>query len=90
MKLSDKVSIPPQVMVRQVGTETVILDLASGGYFGLDEVGARCWQLLSEGLSLGECCDRILDEYDAQRDQVESDILLLVEQLAARELVAPF
>ena len=39
MKLSDKVGIPPQVMARTVGDETVILDLASGTYFGLDPVG---------------------------------------------------
>ena len=41
MTLSDKVYISPQAMARTVGDETVILDLASGTYFGLDPVGAR-------------------------------------------------
>ncbi|MBK9987508.1 MAG: hypothetical protein IPP21_11335 [Betaproteobacteria bacterium] len=41
MNLSDKVTIPTQVMARTVGDETVILDLASGTYFGLDPVGAH-------------------------------------------------
>jgi len=49
MNLSDKVTIPAQVMARTVGDETVILDLASGTYYGLDPVGARIWQLMSEG-----------------------------------------
>jgi hypothetical protein len=49
MNLSDKVSIPTQVMARTVGDETVILDLANGTYYGLDPVGARMWQLMSEG-----------------------------------------
>ena len=49
MNLSDKVSIPTQVMARTVGDETVILDLASGTYYGLDPIGARIWQLMGEG-----------------------------------------
>ena len=37
LKLSDMADIPPQVMTRQVGEETVILNLESGVYFGLDQ-----------------------------------------------------
>jgi SpoVK/Ycf46/Vps4 family AAA+-type ATPase len=62
MNLSAKVSIPTQVMARTVGDETIILDLASGTYYGLDPVGARMWQLMSEGNSLNSVCDSMLGE----------------------------
>ena len=62
MNLSDKVTIPTQVMARTVGDETVILDLASGTYYGLDPVGARMWQLMSEGQPLAAICNLLLDE----------------------------
>ncbi len=39
MQLDTRLSVPPQVMSRMVGDETVLLDLASGVYFGLDGVG---------------------------------------------------
>ena len=57
MNLSDKVTIPTQVMARTVGDETVILDLASGTYYGLDPVGARMWQLMTDGQTLAAICD---------------------------------
>ena len=41
MNVTDRVTIPSQVMARTVGDETVILDLAGGTYYGLDAVGAR-------------------------------------------------
>ena len=88
MKLSEKVSIPAQVMARQVGDETVILDLASGTYFGLDAVGARIWQLMGEGKTLAEICEVILDEYDVEREQLEADVLRLAAELVERGLVA--
>jgi hypothetical protein len=88
MNLSDKVSIPSHVMARQVGDETVILDLATGTYFGLDPVGARLWQLISEGTSLEHACELLLDEFDVEREQLVSDITRLAEELIAKGLIS--
>lgn len=87
MNLSDKVSIPVHVMARQVGVETVILDLASGTYFGLDPVGARIWQLMGEGKTLAEICDTLLNEYDVSREVLEGDVIRLAEDLLSRKLI---
>jgi hypothetical protein len=89
MNLTDKVTIPEQVMARQVGEETVILDLASGTYFGLDPVGARIWQLLTEGRTLGEVCATMLAEYEGTREDIERDVLNLAEELRAKQLISP-
>jgi hypothetical protein len=89
MNLTDKVTIPEQVMARQVGEETVILDLASGTYFGLDPVGARIWQLLTEGRTLGEVCATMLAEYEVTREDIERDVLNLAEELRAKQLISP-
>ena len=88
MNLSDKVTIPVQVMARTVGDETVILDLASGTYYGLDPVGARMWQLMGEGNSLNAVCETMLDEYEVTREALEVDILKLTEELRAKGLVS--
>jgi hypothetical protein len=87
MNLSDKVTIPTQVMARTVGDETVILDLASGTYYGLDPVGARMWQLMAEGQTLASICEVMLNEYEVTREALESDILRLTEELRAKGLV---
>jgi hypothetical protein len=87
MRLADRLSIPPEVMTRTVGEETVILDLATGTYFGLDPVGARIWELVGEGKSLGEVCEQMLEEYEVSREELEGDVLRLAEELAGRGLV---
>lgn len=74
-------------MARQLGEDCVMLDLASGTYFGLDPVGARLWQLLAEGRTVAEACEVLAGEYDASREQIESDVDLLVTELAANGLV---
>ncbi|MBK8640060.1 MAG: PqqD family protein [Chromatiaceae bacterium] len=88
MNLSDWVCIPPQVMARTVGDETVILDLASGTYFGLDPVGARIWELMGEGKTLAEIRDLMLDEYDVSREELERDTLKLAQELMAQGVIS--
>ena len=89
MRLSDKIKIPDQVLARQIGGETVMLDLAQGPYFGLDPVGARIWQLLADGKTLAEVCDAMMTEYDVTRDDIERDVARLAEELADRGLISP-
>lgn len=88
MNLMRKFSAAPDVVARSVGDETVILDLASGTYFGLDPVGARMWQLMESGKSLAEICDQMMGEYDVARDTLERDALALADDLANKKLIA--
>jgi hypothetical protein len=81
------VTIPPEVMARQVGDETVLLDLASGKYFGLDPVGTRMWHLLAEGKPLAAVCDAIAAEFEVARPQVEEDLQQLLAELKTEGLV---
>jgi len=87
MNLSDKVTISTQVMARVVGDETVILDLANGTYYGLDPVGARIWQMMSEGQMLVQICEVMLSEYDVTRENIERDVAALGQTLLDKNLV---
>lgn len=65
----------------------MILDLDSGTYFGLDPVGARFWQLMSEGKTLVDVRDEMLKEYEVTPAQLKNDLLELVNELLAKNLV---
>jgi len=87
MDAEKTIGIPDHVMARQVGDETVILDLASGTYFGLDAVGARIWQLAEEGHSVSQIVGTLLREYDATEPQLRQDVQSLLDDLVSRGLV---
>jgi hypothetical protein len=71
----------------EVGGEAVILHLDEGVYYGLNEVGARVWQLVQKPLTLAEIVDAIVAEYEVERGQCLSDIQQLVAGLAEHKLV---
>jgi hypothetical protein len=87
MNLESKAVVPEYVLARQVADETVILDLESGNYYGLDHVGVRIWQLLGADNTLHQVCDAIIKEFDVQRADVERDLVALVQALVEAKLL---
>jgi hypothetical protein len=71
----------------ELAGEIVILDLKSGTYYGLNEVGARIWELIQEPRTVGQIRNVIVTEYDVGTDQCEQDIVLLLQEMVAKGLV---
>jgi hypothetical protein len=49
-----------------VGDEVVILNLTTGVYHGLNEVGSRIWSLIEEPKSLQSIQEILLAEYEVE------------------------
>ena len=88
MDLNTRLKVPPQVMSRLVGDETVLLDLESGIYFGLDGVGRQIWESVASGHSLGEIIAEVVAAYEVDEAQAESDVIEFVRDLVERGLLA--
>ena len=88
MNLETRPTIPPQVISREVGDDTVLLDLASGMYFGVDGVAKRIWESISQGLNLGETAELIASEYAVDSANAQTDVLEFVSDLLERGLLA--
>ena len=70
-----------------LGREAVILNLKSGVYYGLDPVGARVWSLIQEPRTVSVVLDTLLEEYDVEPGRCESDLFVLLDDLAGRDLL---
>lgn len=80
------VATPEQVSSDLAG-ESVILNLKTGMYFGLNEVGASVWNLLQEPCAVKDICTQILEEYEVEPEQCERDILALLTEMVESELI---
>jgi hypothetical protein len=84
---SSTVVAAPEQISSGLGEEAVILDLTKGVYYGLNETGARIWELLKQPRRAGEIRDVILDEYEVEPGAVTRDVLALLSELADRGLI---
>ena len=75
------------VHARIFDEELVILDLAKGEYFSLDDVGARLWAGLEAGRNVQEIAKEIAAEYDVTPERALSDLVTLGDELLAKGLL---
>lgn len=86
--LSRKITISPEVLVQEVGGESVLLDLANEHYFGLDAVGTRIWQMMANLGDLRDVHRAMLDEYEVEDQCLSADLDDLVVKLADAGLIS--
>jgi Coenzyme PQQ synthesis protein D (PqqD) len=84
--LDGRVVPSDNAVFRELEGESVLLNLETGMYYGLDVVGTRAWQLAAAGGSLRAVRDRLVEEYDAEPDVIERDLLALADALAGKGL----
>ena len=87
MNLNQTISLSPDVVSQKVSEETVLLDLESENYFGLDEVGTRIWQLIKETNELQSIFDTLLEEYDISEARLQLDLTTLLTEIEGLGLV---
>lgn len=76
------------VVVTALQGELVLLHLETSQYYGLDEVGAKAWELLvTQGGSIADACAAIAGEFDAELPRIETDVLALLASLENAKLV---
>lgn len=77
----------PDVLARMLDGEAVLLDLASGTYFGLNAVASRVWELLSAGKNVGEVRAAMLREFEVAPEELERDLEDLLVRLGERGII---
>jgi hypothetical protein len=86
--LTRRVRFKPDVMIQQVGGESVLLDLQSEQYFGLDPVGTRMMTLINEADTVAVALDQLVEEYEVERAALEADAIALIAECVAQGLLA--
>ena len=84
---SQRVGPGADVLFQELNGESVLLNLASEKYFGLDEVGTRVWQLLANDVALETIVRLLLEEYDVTEAQLRHDVAKLVAELRHEHLI---
>lgn len=85
---STRFAVPDHVLVREVGGESVLLNLQSETYFGLDETGTRIWSALTRYPSVEEACRALLTEFEVEPERLERDVAELADTLMDKGLLA--
>lgn len=87
ISFSDRVKIPDDVLISKLQEESVILNLDSERYYGLDDVGTRFLSVLTNSESIEAAYETLAREYDVDPQMLRQDLLELVQNLVEQGLI---
>jgi hypothetical protein len=81
VSFSDRAATPTHVLVRLLDRESVLLNLETEQYFGLDETGTRMWQLVTGSRNIDAAYQELLEEFDVEPEVLRSNLTELLSRL---------
>jgi hypothetical protein len=85
--LSARLRLPEYVVHRTFVAETVVLNLHTGKYHGLNPMGGHMLDVLRDAPDVRTAAERVASEYDQDPDVVEDDFVAFCSDLLDRGLV---
>jgi hypothetical protein len=86
-RMPGRTRLPDHVVYRSFVNETVVLNLQTGRYHGLNPTGGRILQLLVETASIDESAARLAQESGRGVDEIRADVQAFCDDLVVRGLV---
>lgn len=87
MSESERVRVPSHVAARQFADETILLNLATGEYHGLDATGSAFLAALEANAHVQGAVDELLEAYDVGEATLRSDLETFRSALIRRGLL---
>lgn len=76
-----------RVAAKVMDGEAVIIDLESGVYYSLSDVGGRVWELMEAGCSLHRIARAVHEEFGIELERAAADLRTLFAHLSEERLV---
>jgi coenzyme PQQ synthesis protein D (PqqD) len=79
--------LPQHVVHRSFVSETVVLNLRTGKYHGLNPTAGKMLDALEAASTVGDAVPMLADEYGLEQERIQSDLLALTRGLLERQLI---
>jgi hypothetical protein len=87
MELNMRAVVPAHVLIRRLDGESVLLNLESERYFGLDATGTRMWELVTSQPCIALALEKLQEEYEVEPDVLRSHLTQLMSGLVENGLL---
>lgn len=87
LSIESIVTVNKNVVSCDLDGEAAMLNMDDGVYYGLNEVGATIWNLIQKPQRVNKILDKLLEEYEVEKDQCNDDLFVLLNELLNKGLI---
>lgn len=87
--LAGRFVVPDHIVRREFVEETVVLNVKTGRYHGLNPTAAKMLEALEEAPTVSDAAERLAAEYEQPIAQMREDLVELCQAMIARGFIEP-
>ena len=87
VELTMRAVVPAHVLIRNLDGESVLLNLESERYFGLDATGTRMWELVTSQPCIALALEKLQEEYEVEPELLRTHLTQLLSGLVENGLL---
>lgn len=87
IELQSVVAVRSDLLWSDVGGEVVIMEVDSGRYFNLDDIGSRIWRQIETPTDVASLCEALQQRHAAPLDKIRSDVIAFLDQMLEKSLI---
>jgi hypothetical protein len=87
VELTMRAVVPAHVLIRRLEGESVLLNLNSERYFGLDATGTRMWELMTSQPCIALALEKLQEEYEVEPEILLAHLTELLSKLVENGLL---
>mgnify|MGYP006297143657 CR=1 FL=1 len=76
-----------EVFANEIDGEVVMMNIQTGKYYGLDDVGTRIWEMMKEEIQVQQIIRQLLKEYHVSEQECAQDVMQLLSDLEQNQLI---
>lgn len=77
----------PDILANEIGSETVMMSIQEGKYFGMNKTGSYIWKQLEQPLAFDRLCENIISDFNISRVQCEEEIVPFIEEMTKEKII---
>ncbi len=71
----------------EIDNETVLMNINTSGYLGLNKVGTDLWMMLADEMSFEALIANLLEKYEVDKTTCEAEVTIILKQMVNNEIL---
>ncbi len=81
VNLDSVVEVKPGLVTAPMDDKLVMLDLAKGKYYGMDDIATAIWTAMANPVRVDDLCTHLMSRFDVDEETCRADTLDFLNQL---------
>jgi len=81
------ISQAKDIIASDIDDEVVMMSIENSAYYGIDNIGSCIWKLIENPCKVSELIEKIMDEFEVDRETCELDVLKFLQDLHEKKII---